>query len=928
MRHNTMTIRLTLILALVLTALTPMAGPLHAQDAASITLDAAGFGVAQLDALAPGAEARFTLTLAAGDRVAMDLQGESDALRVAAFRASYGDLVLDGATAAFNYLAWAPEDGVYTIVVENTGDAPAGFVLRVAVSPAPLPTDKILTLDANGETIPVVAGEAFQVALDAPAGVDFPWRLDAYDTSIVSEAGAAVMAPLSTMPGAMRQQIFTFVGMAPGETTLRFTNATADEGAADAFSVTLEVMAAPAAPAPAVLSLDAEGVAVAEGTLEPQGMASYVLALERGASVQAAILPGDTGFVLTVVGADGNPLQTDHVGASSFDQIIPSRQEYTFTVINSGEKTQAYQLGVVATPGVGDIAAAATFDEDLALGRQLVTQYFDALRDGDAGAVAALLSPAFQIMRANGERFDVSDYLDNLPTFAAYAVDDLKVTHDGDILVATYSVRTGATTAADKLDPPAPRLTVFQQIDGDWKLLAHANFSAPVTLPRLLTMPETQLTITAADNGGSVQVAAGGQIKVTLPGNPTTGYVWQVTANDESILRPLGYAFTPDTDAVGAGGVETFAFQVMAPGVVELELVNSRPWESDIAPAQTFAVSVEALDEWPDADASITVGMDENGETVSIPPGDVLLVTLEGAADGEWVLVQSDPMVVQPLGGWRNAPGASSDAKTRFQRYFLGVAGGTSDLRFEFVSGDGEPSAEGYTLTVVVPPDEPGVSGAVAATEADAGSAFTLVTGDTLVVRLDANPSTGYDWRVVSTNDALLPAAGEPVYASSADLPGAGGVDTFRFLAKAAGEATVQIGEFAPGANDPDRTLDFNVTIVDPAPLTDNTVTLTEADADKRIEMAAGDRLVVELTSNPTTGYAWTLTANDGAVLRLQPDSGFAQAPAAEGLTGAGGVQHFVFRALTPGVVDLEISLFPPGGATAETVYAAQVVVK
>ena len=27
------------------------------------------------------------------------------------------------------------------------------------------------------------------------------------------------------------------------------------------------------------------------------------------------------------------------------------------------------------------------------------------------------------------------------------------------------------------LGAPAPRMTVFQQIDGEWKLLAHANFA-------------------------------------------------------------------------------------------------------------------------------------------------------------------------------------------------------------------------------------------------------------------------------------------------------------------------------------------------------------------------------------------------------------------------------------------------------------------
>lgn len=926
MRHNTILLRLALILAL--TVLTPAMSPLHAQDLTPIPLDEADFGVARMDALAAGAQAGFTLTLAAGDRVAMDLQGGNDAVRVVAFRASYGDLMLEGETAAFNYLAWAPEDGAYTVVVENTGDAPAAFVLHVVVSPAPLPTPKILTLDANGETIPIGVGEAFQVALDAPAGENFPWQLETYDTSIVSEAGSSAMVALGALPDAMHQEIFTFVGMAPGETTLRFTNASAEEGAVDAFSVTLTVMAAPETPTPEALTLDAEGVAVAAGTLDPQGMARYTLAIEAGASVQAAILPGDTGFVLTVVGADGNPLQTDHAGASSFDQIAPTSQEYTFTVINFGEETQAYQFGVVVTPGVGDINAAAAADADLALGEQLVTQYFDALRASDKEAVRALLSPAFQYVRASGERFGVNDYLDNLPDLTTYSTGDLKVTRDGDSLVATTTMRNTATTAQDKADASTLHLVIFQRTDDDWNVLAHADFTPPVDEAKLLTPPTAPITITAADNGGSVQVAAGARIQVTLPGNPTTGYIWQVTANDESILRPLGYTFTPDADMAGAGGVETFTFQVMAPGVTELELVNSHPWERDVEPTQRFAVNVEALNEWSGGDVAITVGMDSAGQSVALLPGQVLLVVLEGAAGGEWTLVQSDPMVVQPLDEWRSTADKDGEVKARFQRAFLGVAGGTSDLRFEFVDASGAQSGEGYTLSVVVPPLEPGGSGAVAVGESDAGGAFTLVIGDTLVVRLKANPTTGYQWRVMSTNDALLPAAGEPVYASSADLPGAGGVETFRFLAKAAGEAAVQIAEFAPGADDPDRTLDFNVTIVEPVQETGDTIILKNEDAGGRIEVTAGDRLVVELASNLGAGYVWRLTANDGGVLQLQPESGFANASAAESEPGAGAVQRFVFRALTPGVVDLAISLFPPGDDAAVEVHRAQVVVK
>jgi len=125
----------------------------------------------------------------------------------------------------------------------------------------------------------------------------------------------------------------------------------------------------------------------------------------------------------------------------------------------------------------------------------------------------------------------------------------------------------------------------------------------------------------------------------------------------------------------------------------------------------------------------------------------------------------------------------------------------------------------------------------------------------------------------------------------------------------------VQIGEFAPGADQPDKTLDFNATIVDPAPLTGNIVSATADDSGKDVAVAAGDWLSIELESNPSTGYLWVVTANNGAVLRLLPESGFA---AADAMPGAGGVQRFVFRALQPGAVDLAIGLIPPGGEEPE----------
>jgi inhibitor of cysteine peptidase len=911
MRYLFLVLRLVIVLSL---ALSPAAF-VSAQDApAPIELDEAGFGVAQMDAIDPGAQAEFTLDLVAGDRVAMDLQGEGDGLQVTAFRASYGDLVMEGVPEGFNYLAWAPEDGSYTIVVENGGDAAAGFVLRVVVSAGPLPAKKVLTADADGQTIPVTVGDPFQVALDTNGGDGYSWTLDDFDDTILEVVGDPATVLLGTMPGARSEQIFTLQAIAPGTATLEFTNARPGGATpAGTYSVTIEAAAAGDEPAPEPLTPDASGLAQATGTLDPQGMASYVVEIDAGASVQALVTPDDTNLVLTVVGADGNPLLTDHAGASNFDQVMPVSQAYTFKVINFGEATQDYAFALSVTPGApgGDDLPTG----DAALGEDLVTAYFDALQAGDADQVAALLAPAFQIVRATGERFDATTYLDNLPAIESYELSDLRVTRDGGVLVVAYMARTDTTLDDGKADlgAPAPRLTVFQEIDGAWKLLAHANFASVATADECcygeFVAPSSQLTITEADLGKVVQVAAGGEVVVALPGNPTTGYIWQVTANDESILRPTGYAFVPDSDADGAGGVESFTFHVMAPGYVDLALANSQPWDAETPPDQTFAVTVEALNEWSGEDASITVGAADNGQSVTILPGNVLLVALEGAERGMWDLVQSDPMVAQMMGGAWVFP-AEEEGTQLFKYYFLGIGPGTAELQFEFVNPDGIFAEEGYTLSVTVPAAEPGSSGAVAATEADAGAAFTLVTGDTLVVRLAANPSTGYTWRVVSTNDALLPSAGDPVFAESAEMPGAGGIDTFRFLAKAAGEATVQISEFAPGAEEAARTLDYNVTIVDPTPLTGNTVTVTAADAGTAIDVTAGDWLAVELDANPSTGYQWLVTANDGAVLRLLPESGFT---ASADMPGAPGMQRFVFRALTPGTVALEIGEFPPG---------------
>ena len=99
--------------------------------------------------------------------------------------------------------------------------------------------------------------------------------------------------------------------------------------------------------------------------------------------------------------------------------------------------------------------------------------------------------------------------------------------------------------------------------------------------------------VTEKEAGKSVEVANGGTLEITLEGNPTTGYTWEVESVDDKILKLEGEPdFEADSDAMGAGGMMTLKFDAEGAGKTDLKLVYHRPWEKDEAPAETFEVSV------------------------------------------------------------------------------------------------------------------------------------------------------------------------------------------------------------------------------------------------------------------------------------------------------------------------------------------------
>lgn len=84
-------------------------------------------------------------------------------------------------------------------------------------------------------------------------------------------------------------------------------------------------------------------------------------------------------------------------------------------------------------------------------------------------------------------------------------------------------------------------------------------------------------------------------------------------------------------------------------------------------------------------------------------------------------------------------------------------------------------------------------SGAITLHAGDDGSQVELMEGQTFVVSLEANPSTGYTWEAVDYDQQVLRQVGEPSFTPVSDALGASGTQVLRFEAVGEGRTTLGI---------------------------------------------------------------------------------------------------------------------------------------
>ena len=99
------------------------------------------------------------------------------------------------------------------------------------------------------------------------------------------------------------------------------------------------------------------------------------------------------------------------------------------------------------------------------------------------------------------------------------------------------------------------------------------------------------------DGGKTVSVAVGASIRVSLAGNPTTGYSWHVAKIEGDAVEqvgPIEFQRRPHRPGMmGVGGGFHATFQAARPGTSTVTLHYARPWEKNKPPEKTFRVAVQ-----------------------------------------------------------------------------------------------------------------------------------------------------------------------------------------------------------------------------------------------------------------------------------------------------------------------------------------------
>jgi predicted secreted protein len=131
------------------------------------------------------------------------------------------------------------------------------------------------------------------------------------------------------------------------------------------------------------------------------------------------------------------------------------------------------------------------------------------------------------------------------------------------------------------------------------------------------------------------------------------------------------------------------------------------------------------------------------------------------------------------------------------------------------------------------------------------------------------------------------------------------GANVFRFQALTAGTESLGLACRKPADPKAQPAGLFRILVTVKDSVAPRGFIVEEPDNGSDIFLVQGDALQVRLSSNPSTGYAWTVVSNAPSVLQPAGEPKFE--PADKPKPGAAGAQSFAFRVVGGGGVFLEL---------------------
>jgi predicted secreted protein len=148
---------------------------------------------------------------------------------------------------------------------------------------------------------------------------------------------------------------------------------------------------------------------------------------------------------------------------------------------------------------------------------------------------------------------------------------------------ATSTPVPAATPAAKPVSPAAAPVTPTAVVTKPAK---------PVAEP---TSPNGYYTLTESEDKGYYIIPKDGTVYVTLDENPTTGYIWNLTASPGITIVKSDYLAPSSSQGAGAGGLHEWEIKAIAKGDQKISAILKNPSEptSGLETTYTVFLSVE-----------------------------------------------------------------------------------------------------------------------------------------------------------------------------------------------------------------------------------------------------------------------------------------------------------------------------------------------